>query len=609
MSRNCAVIVSLAIMVAFGCGPKEPVQKFTKPSTSKVPAQGQESKSEITDSTVEPDSKDLVMDWPQFRGPSWLATTSEAQVPIRWKASEGIVWKASLIGRGASSPIVLGDRVFVTAFTGYGMSPENRGKVSDLQHHVICLDKNSGQQIWKRTIQGSYANQKLSENVLGHGFASSTPVTDGKSLFAFFGISGVFAFDLDGKFLWQTDVGVLSDNFGSSASLTVFEDLVYVNASIENKTLFALNKETGRAVWKFDGIERSWSTPVIGMTDEGSPELIFNETDTVHGFDPRTGEELWHCEGIQDYVVAVPVVVDGVCYVNGGREKRCMAIRLGGRGDVTETHKIWEIPKGANVSSPVYHDGKLYLASDNGIMQCFDAESGEDLHRQRLGSKNRILASPTLVGDHLFLPTQRRGVVVMNINNDCKIMAKNVFKDDDTPLQASFAASGNRLFIRSDRYLYCIGQSENETQTVALTESESDAEIIIPTRKYDFDENEGKPKQYLGYFITDPDEMVEFILKPYLSVITPEQTAKSTELIKANHQLFVELRQQHLHLHWRFMRGNLAEDEFIKKLTRIENLTMRQNRKVRKMVKDMFSKEQMDQHIREAKERAAMRAK
>ena len=322
-------------------------------------------------------SAELTKDWRGFRGPAGMATSAAAQPPIKWGEDDRIIWKTKLPGRGASSPIVFGNKVVVTAFTGYGMSAEVPGKVSDLRHHVICLDRNNGKPLWSRKIKGSYANRKLNVNLLGHGFASSTPVTDGNHVYAFFGVSGVHAFESNGDFMWQADVGELTDNFGSSASLTLFEHLLIINASIESKTVFALNKNTGRAVWKIDGIDRSWTTPVVGYAPDGSPELIINEKDLVHGFDPLTGEELWNCEGIHDYVIAAPVIVDGICYVNGGREKRTLAIKLGGRGDVTKSHKLWQVPMGANVSSCIYDEGKLYVVSDNGIMHCLDAATGK----------------------------------------------------------------------------------------------------------------------------------------------------------------------------------------------------------------------------------------
>jgi outer membrane protein assembly factor BamB len=551
------------------------------------------------------DPAELTRDWPGFRGPDGTATSEHAQPPLQWSDTDHVIWKTSLPGRGASSPIVVGNKVFVTAFTGYGISAETPGTVSELVHHLICLDRNNGEQRWSRKVSGSYANQKLNENLLGHGFASSTPVTDGRHVYAFFGVSGVHAFDVDGNFLWQADVGQQSDNFGSSASLTLFKHLLIVNASIESNAVYALNKNTGRAVWKMDEIDRSWSTPVIGVAPDGSSELVINEKDMVHGLDPLTGEELWQCEGIHDYVIAAPVIVDGICYLNGGREKQMLAIKLGGRGDVTNSHKLWQVPLGANVSSCIHHRDDLYVVSDNGILQCLDAATGELIRKQRLKTSKHVFASPVRVNEYFLLPTQDAGVLVIKADPTGKVVAQNELVEDDAPLQASIAISGHQLFLRTDHHVYCIGKNEDQTSPIVNACGDTDAEPVIPLEKYDFDRTTGRPRQYLSYFLTDPDELATFILKPYESVITDAQRASSEELIKANMEPFLALRQRHVKVNWRHMRdAEFTGEQYAAELQKIEDLTMKQNRVVRKLIKDQFSKEQMDQHLKDAGERS-----
>ena len=627
MLRAFSLIAVLCCLVSLGCRPATP----TKPSANKPkpsienpkpanpggtapnltattqPASANPASappkvfnSPQTHPTATAENAAPVVDWPQFRGPSMLAMDLAATVPIRWSSENGLVWQVEVIegvkSRGASSPIVFGDRIFLTAFTGCGTTKDDRNNVADLQHHVICLDKLTGEQLWQRTIQGSFANRRLSEHALGHGYASSTPVIAGERLFAFFGASGVFAFDLEGNFLWQSDVGSGWDDFGSSASLSVFKDLVFVNASVESQTLYALNQSSGKVVWKLDDVIKSWCTPVVATTAEGGDELIISQENTVRGLNPLTGEVLWTCDGIPDYTVANPIAVDGVCYLTGGREHQCLAIKLGGRGDVTATHKLWQVRGGSNISSPVYHQGNVYTVSANGIMLCSDAKTGKQVLRQRMGVPQQILASPVILGDHLFVPSQNKGVVVMNLLDDCKVVSRNAFAEDDVPLQASIAVSNNQLFLRTDNFVYCVGHPASDEKRGMVT---ADG-IIIPKTKHELDEKTGRPKTFIRCLVTDEQAILDFMLVPYKSVITPEQTAKSTEFILANHQPFIDLRKQYLDLKWEYMSGQKSESEFTADLAKLEEQTMQHNYKVRKFIKDMFSKEQMDQHLREA---------
>jgi outer membrane protein assembly factor BamB len=625
MSRACLLLAVMCCAVSFGCRPAEtdvatessaanpaadgtrlPDAKHAKPAATNPdtnqtsPVEPKLAQAELTKPTG---TAGPLVDWTQFRGPAMLATDPNATVPIKWNAEQGVLWKVPVVAgvksRGASSPIVAGDRLFLTAYTGCGTTAQNRDKLAELQHHVICLDKHTGKPIWQRTIQGSFANKRLSEHAFGHGYASSTPIVDGNRLYTFFGVSGVFAFDLDGNLLWQTDVGSQSYDFGSSASLSVFEDLVLVNASIESTALYALTSSTGDFVWKRDGVVRSWCAPVVAEPQPGQHELILNQEDTVLGLNPRTGDELWRCDGIHDYVVATPIVIDETCYLTGGQEHQCLAIKLGGRGDVTETHKLWQVRGGSNVSSPSYHDGGIYVISSNGIMRCLDSETGKDRFRQRMGIPKQILASPTLLGDHLFVPTQYMGVVVMNLADDCKIVSRNVFAEDDVPLQASIAESENRMFLRTDDYVYCVGQPDKWSETAGQLAATTYEEVIIPKPKYDIDEKTGRPKIFVRCLVTGQNEILDFMLLPYKSVITPEQTEKSTEYILANHQPFIDLRSQYLDLKWEYMTGKKPEKEFLEELAVLEEATMQHNYKVRKFIKDMFSEEQMDQHLRE----------
>lgn len=398
----------------------------------------------------------LAEDWPRFRGADGSASSATATVPVAWSDTQNIAWKAPLPGAGASSPVIVGDRVFLTAYTGYGIDPDDPGERGDLRLHVLSVNRGTGELQWNESFEASPDEQKATRRVIDHGYATGTPVADGDAVYAYFGVSGLVAFTHTGKKLWHARTGSRTAGFGSAASPIVHGDLVIVNASIECGSVIAFDKGSGNEAWRIDGVQRSWTTPIVAITPKGNPELIISYKEVVKGFNPRTGEELWRCDGIQDYVVPCVIAHEGIAYVLGGRKNQSMAIRLGGRGDVTDTHRIWSTNIGANVTSPVYHKGHLYWASDRGIAVCLDASSGEVVYRERLPTRQRVYASTLLVGDVLYHSMRDKGVLVVRTGPEHEIVAHNVLEGDASPINASPAAVGSQLFLRTNRFLYCI---------------------------------------------------------------------------------------------------------------------------------------------------------
>ena len=395
-------------------------------------------------------------EWSQFRGPDGSGSSNDA-APVSWGDKENIVWKAKLPGRGASSAIVWKDRVFLTAYSGFGVT-EGEGEKSDLKLHVLSFDRDTGSQLWDKSIDGSESTQNYTKRVADHGYATSTPVTDGENVYAFFGVSGVVAFDYDGNKLWQAEVGDGTAGFGSASSPVLYKDLVIVNASIESSTVFAFNKKTGQQVWKIEEIAKAWTSPCLAKVGD-THELIINQKNMIYGFDPATGKKLWWCDGILDYVVPVPVFDNGVVYCLGGRSNRSIAVKLGGRGDVTKTHKLWEVTVGANVTSPVFFDGRIYCASDKGIAFCLDAKTGETIYQTRIPTRARIYASIVRAGKHFYVTTRGSGIIVLDAVPEYKEIGINKIESDAGLLNASPAIDNNQILIRTDSYLYCIGGS------------------------------------------------------------------------------------------------------------------------------------------------------
>lgn len=393
----------------------------------------------------------LASDWPQFRGPDGLGVSSETNLPVSWSETENLNWKTELPGYGASSPITLGDKIFVTCYSGYGIKGKS-GSMADLTLHVVCVNRSDGKIIWDQKVAPKLPE---SRDVREHGYAGPTPATDGEFLYVFFGKTGVLKFDLDGRKIWQADVGSRTHKWGCGTSPVLYKNLVIVNASVESGSLVGIDKETGEEVWRARGMKATWSTPHLVEVSDGRHELVVSVEGNILGFDPLTGDDLWRCQGVADYVCPSVISQDGIVYAIGGRTSLCIAVRAGGRGDVTDSHRVWEAKAGANVCSPAIHNGHLYFVSDrNTIAYCIRMSDGEVVYQKRFASQPYASA---VIGDgKVYIVTRWDGTYVLAAKPEYEELAHNKFNDRST-FNASPIISGGKLFLRSDRYLYCIG--------------------------------------------------------------------------------------------------------------------------------------------------------
>jgi outer membrane protein assembly factor BamB len=393
-------------------------------------------------------------DWMQFRGPGGSATSAEKGLPATWSSTQNIVWKTKLPGPGTSSPIVIGKRVYLTCYSGYGLEP-GKGDMDNLMRHVLCIDRAKGAILWTKDFKPALPESKYSGgNDSEHGYSSSTIASDGKHLYVFFGKSGVYCLDLDGKEVWRASVGDRATGWGSSNSPVLYKDLVIVNASVESGCLVALEKGTGKEAWRVKGIGQSWNTPVL-VDAPGGPELVLNESKAVLGFDPANGKELWRVTGFNGYVCPSVVAHKGVVYVVRGK---ALAIRAGGRGDVTQSHVLWQVNGSSLVPSPVYHDGRLYWPG--GAAVCLDAATGKEVFRGRLEKAGRFYASPVVADGKVYCVSRFNGSFVFTAGPKFEFLANNTFEDDKSRTNASPIVSGGCLLLRTDRYLYCIGKAK-----------------------------------------------------------------------------------------------------------------------------------------------------
>lgn len=393
-------------------------------------------------------------EWRQFRGPGGQGVSQSDGLPIAWSADHNLAWKTPLPGPGGSSPVVFRDRIYVTCYSGYGVPGSTSGDLSALQRHVICLDRATGKILWTKDVPAAQPEQV---KVRDHGYASSTPVADDERLVVFFGKSGVFAFDHSGRQLWHADVGSKTHGWGSAVSPILNKDYVVINASVESESLVALNKVTGKEAWRAGGIKESWNTPILVPVSGGREELVMAIFGKVLGFDPDSGEQLWSCPtGIGWYMVPSLVYHQDIVYCIGGRTGGALAVRVGGRGDVSRSHRIWTLSKGSNVSSPIYHEGHLYWLHENlGIFYCVEAASGKLIYEERLGNAGQFYSSPVLANGKLYAITRRGAGFVLAATPHFEQLARNDLSDRGS-FDASPAVDGNRLLVRSDKFLYCL---------------------------------------------------------------------------------------------------------------------------------------------------------
>ncbi|NUQ63448.1 MAG: PQQ-like beta-propeller repeat protein [Pirellulales bacterium] len=400
-------------------------------------------------------------DWNGFRGPDRLGTAEAKDLPVTWNSNANIVWKQALPGPGTSSPIVVGPRIYLTCYSGYAESIENPGEMAALTRHVVCLEHETGKIVWTKSFKAKMPESEYQPgNNSRHGYASSTLTSDGRRLYVFFGISGVFCLDLDGRVVWNTEVGSGTHGWGSATSPLLCGGLVIVNASVESKSLVALDQATGKEAWRKTGINSCWSSPVL-VDAGGKQEVVLNTPHKIAGFDPKTGEELWHCEGVPDgYICPTAIVHEDVVYAIGGRKNTAIAVRAGGRRDVTGTHVLWTADKGSNVSSPVYLDGHLYWFHESrGMAYCLNAKTGEVVYESRLEPRpGLIYASVTAADGKLYAPSQEQGVYVVEAKPTFKQLAVNVLEEDSSRTNASIVVSRDRLILRTDKAIYCIGR-------------------------------------------------------------------------------------------------------------------------------------------------------
>ena len=390
-------------------------------------------------------------DWPQWRGPLGIGVSKERNLPLTWSAAENVRWKAPLPGPGMSSPIVWKDRVFLT------QSLDKEGT----KRALICFDRTDGKQLWQRVTP--FAGQESTYDGDPH-YCSASPVTDGERVVAFFGSAGMVCYDLEGKELWRRDLGRCDQIWGTAASPIIYKNLVIHNFGPGERTsLIALDKRTGKDVWKHDipggsfGKEPSnwngsWATPVVAKI-KGRDELIIPWARVLKAYDPASGKELWSCEGLSALTYTSPLVSGDVVAVLCGFGGSYLAVKAGGDGDVTAANRLWHVEKSTQrIGSGVVVGEHILFPNENGIVQCVELKSGKTVFAER--GAGQTWGSMVLAGDRIYVTNQRGETIVLAAKPSFEVLARNPLNEKS---QSSPAIAGGDIFIRTYGHLWCIG--------------------------------------------------------------------------------------------------------------------------------------------------------
>lgn len=410
--------------------------------------------------------------WPQWRGPLGTGVAPHARPPVAWGEGKNVRWKVALPGKGHSTPVVWGDRIFLTTAIPYGetvkprfVRPGAHDNLALTQPHefaVLAVDRKTGKVLWQQTVH------KATPNEAGHvtaSLASASPVTDGERVYAYFGSYGLYCLDAGGKLLWKKDLGAMhtKHGHGEGSSPALHGDTLVLNWDHEEQSfMVALDKHTGRQRWRVARAEdTSWATPIV-VAHQGLAQVIVPGTNRLRGYDLATGTVVWECGGLSSNVVASPVAADGVVYAGSSYDTRALlAVRLdGARGDVTGTNQVaWTRRRGAPyVPSPLLYGDSLYtLQHYQGLVSRINVKTGEDQGGPfRLAAVTNVYASPVGAAGRVYV-TSRDGVTVVMSHGEPTPRTLAVNQLDDT-FSASAAIAGRELFLRGERSLYCIAE-------------------------------------------------------------------------------------------------------------------------------------------------------
>lgn len=396
-------------------------------------------------------------DWPAWRGPTGQGYSAEKNLPVKWSATENVKWKVELENQGNSTPVIWGDKIFLTQATKGGA-----------ERSLLCFARKDGKLLWQKNVEYTAKERNWNES----WYANASPVLDGERAIVSFGSAGLHCYDFDGKELWKrTDLGTFEHPFGNGASPVLYGDTAImwcgVNESKGRNFMLAVDKKTGKTVWEKDQDYGSWSTPII-VDVKGHDELIvgfsrdlkgkpITESGYLHGFDPKTGDELWKCQGLNSYCYASPLYADGIAVGMSGYNGSALAVKLGGTGDIT-ADRLWHHPRNIQrVGSGVIVKDHVYIVDENSVPRCYDLKTGDEKWKveKRPGRASVTWGSMVHADGKLYVLMRNGDTLVFAADPTYNLLSVNELTPDDQS-NSSPAISDGQIFLRTFKHLWCI---------------------------------------------------------------------------------------------------------------------------------------------------------
>jgi outer membrane protein assembly factor BamB len=427
--------------------------------------------------------------WPQFRGIKSMGTAEGKGIPLAWDAQKGanIAWKRPIPGLGHSSPVIWGDRIFLTTAYAegheepylrvglYGESPDNPEKYPH-DFIIYCIDKNTGKILWQKTAHTGIPQVKRH---IKSSHATSTPATDGKHVVVFFGSEGLYCYDMKGKLLWKKDLGYLDAGawnapevqWGFGSSPVIYKDKVIVLCDVNNQSfLTVLDIKDGKTIWRTDREETpTWGTPALTEV-KGKTHIIVNGWKHMGAYDFETGKEIWKMRGGGDVPVPTPIIAHGLVFLTNshGRMRPIYAVRLDAQGDITldkeETsneYVVWFKPRrGTYMPTPIVYGDYIYFLNNNGLFSCYEAKTGTQMYRRRAGGvKGSFSASPVIADEKIFISSEHGDIHAIKLGPEYEKLGTNPMGEI---CMATPAISGDTIFIRTHKALYAIKEGVSQ---------------------------------------------------------------------------------------------------------------------------------------------------
>ncbi len=387
-------------------------------------------------------------DWPAWRGPTGQGFCEEKPVLLNWSDTENVKWKVPLAHQGNSTPIVWGGKIFLTQAIKDGLT-----------RSLLCFDRKDGKLLWQKDVEYPEKERNWNDN----WYCNASPATDGERVVVSFGSAGMYCYDFEGKELWKrTDLGKWDHQFGNGSSPVLYGDLAILwcgpNQKEGRNFLLAVKKQTGETVWEHDEKAGSWSTPLI-INANGRDQLLLSTVPDLKGLDPKTGEELWRCDGLNKYVYTSPLFGNGVAVAMSGYTGAALAVKLGGSGDITKD-RLWLHPKNTQrVGSGMIVGDYVYIIEETGIPHAYDLHTGEEVWKlTKRPSGGQTWGSMVHADGRLYVLMRNGSTQVFAASPKYELLATNTLKGAST--NSSLVISDGDIFIRTFQHLWCIGKTE-----------------------------------------------------------------------------------------------------------------------------------------------------